>query len=216
MSWSEAERLEVVETFREVGPDAPTLCEGWRSRHLLAHLVLREQRPWAMVVDGASRREPGQEPVLGATAESAATPEGYAALLERFAAGPGRLSPVGWMGDRANLVEYVVHHEDVRRAGDTPAEPRVLEAPVVREVWRHLTPMAKLAARRSPVGVVLVVPGGPRAVVRRRPDAVALTGDPVELALYLMGRTEVAEVEFDGLPDVVERFRATFEGDSAA
>ena len=27
------------------GPDEPTLCEGWNTRDLAAHLVLRESRP---------------------------------------------------------------------------------------------------------------------------------------------------------------------------
>ena len=29
----------------EVGPDAPTLCEGWLTADLAAHLVIRERRP---------------------------------------------------------------------------------------------------------------------------------------------------------------------------
>ena len=31
--------------FDETGPDGPTLCEGWQTRDLAAHLVLRERRP---------------------------------------------------------------------------------------------------------------------------------------------------------------------------
>ena len=51
LSWSEAERHALAATFREVGPGAPTLCEGWRSEDLLAHAVIRETRPWVIALD---------------------------------------------------------------------------------------------------------------------------------------------------------------------
>lgn len=45
MSVAQRERAALVDTMREVGPDAPTLCEGWTTRDLAAHLVIREYRP---------------------------------------------------------------------------------------------------------------------------------------------------------------------------
>jgi hypothetical protein len=36
------ERLELCDLLLELGPDAPTLCEGWTTADLAAHLVLRE------------------------------------------------------------------------------------------------------------------------------------------------------------------------------
>src|SRR6202007_499940 len=44
MSAARRERSALVETLRRVGPDAPTLCEGWTTRDLAAHLVVRERR----------------------------------------------------------------------------------------------------------------------------------------------------------------------------
>ena len=44
MSVAQHERAALVETLRSVGPDAPTLCGGWTTRDLTAHLVLREYR----------------------------------------------------------------------------------------------------------------------------------------------------------------------------
>ena len=38
-------RRTLCEVFDDVGPDAPTLCEGWATRDLAAHLVVRETRP---------------------------------------------------------------------------------------------------------------------------------------------------------------------------
>ena len=49
------ERADLCDLFRAVGPDAPTLCEGWTTRDLAAHLVVRERRPDAVAkVEAAS------------------------------------------------------------------------------------------------------------------------------------------------------------------
>ena len=40
-----AERHALCDLLIEVGPDAPTLCEGWSTFDLAAHLVVRERRP---------------------------------------------------------------------------------------------------------------------------------------------------------------------------
>ena len=45
MSYSREERLALCALLDETGPDAPTLCEGWTTGDLAAHLVLRERRP---------------------------------------------------------------------------------------------------------------------------------------------------------------------------
>ena len=44
MTAAQRERSALVSTFRQVGPDAPTLCAGWTTRDLAAHLVVRERR----------------------------------------------------------------------------------------------------------------------------------------------------------------------------
>lgn len=207
MRWSEAERHALAATFRAVGPGAPTLCEGWRSENLLTHLVVREARPWVALLDGASRPEPGAEPRQAEIADAASTPGGYRALVEELVASDG-LRPTRRLGDAVNLVEFVVHHEDLRRAGDRPQPPRRLPAAMQAAVWARLRPMARMAVRRSPVGVVLVSSTGPRAVVRRGPDSVALVGGPVELALYLLGRQDQAEVEVLGTPRTRDAFVA--------
>ena len=48
MSIAQRERSALIEIMRAVGPDAPTLCEGWTTRDLAAHLVVRERRPDAL------------------------------------------------------------------------------------------------------------------------------------------------------------------------
>ena len=44
MSIAQRERAALVDTMRTVGPEAPTLCDGWNVRDLAAHLMIREYR----------------------------------------------------------------------------------------------------------------------------------------------------------------------------
>ncbi len=43
-----SERACLCDVLTEFGEDAPTLCEGWLTRDLAAHLFVRERRPLAM------------------------------------------------------------------------------------------------------------------------------------------------------------------------
>ena len=65
MTWIDLEREALDAAFRTAGPDAATLCTGWATRHLLAHLVQGENQPLANIVDQLSRRPPGEEKHLG-------------------------------------------------------------------------------------------------------------------------------------------------------
>ena len=48
------ERARLADLLDEVGPDAPTCCEGWTTAHLAAHLVVRDGRPDALPGFGLS------------------------------------------------------------------------------------------------------------------------------------------------------------------
>lgn len=41
---AQRERLLLADLLERSGPDAPTLCDGWRTRDLAAHVVVRERR----------------------------------------------------------------------------------------------------------------------------------------------------------------------------
>ena len=45
MSIAKEEREEICDTLLALGPDQPTLCVGWTTHDMIAHLVLRERRP---------------------------------------------------------------------------------------------------------------------------------------------------------------------------
>ncbi|RYV52683.1 TIGR03085 family metal-binding protein [Pengzhenrongella frigida] len=212
MTWHEIERSALVSALTEVGPDAPTLCEGWRSRHLAAHVVLRETAPLVaagIVVPPLAGRT---ERAIDDLASSATRADSYAQLVARIAAGAPRWNPMSWAAERANLLEFFVHTEDVRRGAGLDT-PRVLDADHAEALWQHLVHSASRHYRRAPCGVVLVVPGGPRRAVRRTPrdgGTVVVRGEVGELALHAFGRGTAARVHVLGDPaDVAALNRAT-------
>jgi uncharacterized protein (TIGR03085 family) len=197
---SSDERAALCDLLAKLGPGQPTLCAGWQTGDLAAHLVLRERRPDAGAgvlggpLAGYTRRVQGR--LL------ARTP--FARLVDMIRTGPPRLSmfALPGMDERANMVELFVHHEDIRRA--QPAwEPRDINAELADELWRRLR-LARLLLRRAPVGVELVRadagnrPGRVRITARAKTPVVTVTGDPAELTLWTMGRTSAADVRLDG------------------
>ena len=205
MGWAAREKQALVATLRQADPDADTLDAGWDVRRLLAHLVQREQGPVAMITDALARKPPGQEPGLSRLCAGASSASGYDELVSRFDAGPPRWSPMSWASEKINLVEYVVHHEDIRRGGDQPAPPRSLDADQERTIWGQLGMFARLGLRSAPDGVVLATPDG-RTQTPKRGEGVVLTGAPSELALFVSGRREPAQVDVTGSAGAVARF----------
>ncbi|MDR4532508.1 TIGR03085 family metal-binding protein [Glutamicibacter sp. PS] len=193
-----ASRIALAEALLAAGPDAPTLCEGWRSRHLAAHLVLRENS-WlsaGTVIGPLSGR---LEKKIDQLAESARRPESYTALVRRFRLGPAKLSPFSLpaVADAANISEFFVHTEDVRRAR-AQWTPRVLDADYERILWRSLTRQGSLLYRKAKFGVMLALPDGRRFAARKGDNAVVITGTVSELMLHAYGRTSKSLATFEG------------------
>ncbi len=98
-----------------------------------------------------------------------------------------------------NLLEYLIHHEDVRRAADGWV-PRVLPTQRQAAVWSRLRVGARLTLRAVPVPVRLVWPDHGEVSVGRGDAAVTVSGPPEELALVAFGRQQVARVDYEGRP----------------
>lgn len=197
------ERRALCDLFDEVCPDAPTLCGGWTTRDLAAHLVVRERRPDAAagILLPALR---GYTASVQDTVAQRPWPE----LVELVRGGPPFWSPLRMplFVDAVNTVEFFVHHEDVRRAA--PGwEPRPPDARRDGALWHTVQTVGRLSYRGSPVMIVLRRPGGAEQTVRRGTGTVTITGEPGELLLHAYGRDE-ARVELDGVPDDV----ATVQG----
>lgn len=213
MQFVEPSREVLAETLLAAGPGAPTLCEGWRTQELAAHLYLREHnprvglgmvlKPWRKATDKA----------IAALAADSSTPAAFAELVEKFRAGPPKMSLFAWKPiDRtANLIEFFVHTEDVRRATDRWA-PRALDADYSEALWAELVKRAAILYRSVDLGIVLVDPQGPRHVAKRAPVSVAIIGEPGELAMHANGRTGQALVTFEGQPDAVALLQTAVVG----
>ncbi|CAM5423266.1 TIGR03085 family metal-binding protein [Streptomyces fumanus] len=204
-TFAKRERLLLADLLETAGPDAPTLCEGWRTRQLAAHLVVRERRPDAaggnMIKPLASRLDRVME-------EYAAKP--YEELIRLLRSGPPRFSPFSLkqVDEAANTVEFYVHAEDVRRAQPDWA-PRELDGVFQDALWSRLERIVRLLGRGIPTGLVLRRPDGRTAVAHRGTPVVTVTGEPSELLLFAFGRQSAAAVGLDGDKDAIARLHET-------
>lgn len=213
MSYARAERAALAALLHETGPDGPTLCEGWRTRDLAAHLVLRERRP-----DAAAGVLGG--PLAGHTArvqQAFLDRYSYSELVTLFESGPPRLSvfAIPAADEAANAVEFFVHHEDVRRAADGWTE-RPLDPGFAEMLWKRLK-AARIMLRAAPTGVVLARENGGKLdlIVAKSTGpaasagpSVTVTGSPAELTMWVMGRGRAAHVKLDGTDEAVARLAA--------
>lgn len=210
MLFAHLSREVLAETLLAAGPGSATLCEGWRTEDLAAHLYLREHRPitalGAVVGPLAKHTDAAIRQLAGRSAKS---PE-YGRLVHDFLAGPPRLSPlrVPRVDEGANVVEYFIHTEDVRRATDRWA-PRALDKDYSDALWNHLIRRAGLLYRGVDAGIILVNPSGARHVVKRAAVSAAIVGEPAELLMHASGRRSHALVTFEGRADVVARLQRT-------
>ncbi len=205
-----AERDALADLLLRVGPEAPTLCDGWTTRDLAAHLVLRASR--ADAVGGIV--VPAIRPWLERVQERIA-----ARPWEKLVA-QVRRRPIwapGGLDERANLVEYLVHHEDIRRA-QPDWKPRELAEDAARALWPGVKLRARLALRRTPARVSVSGPGQPETISGGRRDlppqapTVDLSGEPPELLLFLFGRQAHAHVSLSGPEEITARMRTARYG----
>jgi uncharacterized protein (TIGR03085 family) len=199
------ERNALATLLDEVGPEAPTLCEGWTTRDLAAHLVSRERRADAAI--GLAVK-----PLAGHTAsvQRSYARRPYGELVQQVRDGAPRWSAFGWPGvDRlVNTTEYLVHHEDVRRAQPGWA-PRALPTTVQDGLWQAVKGRAKLSLHGTSFGVTLTRPDGESIVARSGEPMAVLTGEPAELLLFLFGRRDHARVDLSGPPEALDQLAGT-------
>lgn len=201
------ERLELCDLFDELGPSVPTLLEGWTARDLAAHLVLRERD----LVAGPCLVLPGP---FGRFAErrraGLARRQDFSWLIARIRSGPPvGFFRIGWVRAMANLNEFFVHHEDLRRANGRGA--RSLTLAMDAALWRNVRRGSRFLSRRlDGVGLEIRWAGTNERVMAVAGDpAAVLTGEPGELLLYVFGRRAAAQVEVNGPPDAVAAVHRT-------
>jgi uncharacterized protein (TIGR03085 family) len=201
-SLAQQERKTVCELFVALGADAPTLCEGWLTADLAAHLVVRERRPDS----GPGLVWP---PLAGHTdkvrrAVRDRTP--WDRLVETVRRGPPLfLRP---FDGPMNTVEFFIHVEDVRRAQDG-WEPRPISPELADALWARMGPGGM--AKKVPATVAITSPGRTEKVAGAG-ARLTLAGDPGELTLFGAGRQGAARVEISGDEALVAQLRAASLG----
>jgi uncharacterized protein (TIGR03085 family) len=194
------ERDQLCDLFLELGPEAPTLCEGWATLDLAAHLVMREHDPRSgLAILGGDRFAKLEESLM-----AKGRAKGYEHLVERLRSGPP-LVPWRLPGLRTllNLNEWFVHHEDVRRANGLG--PRADRPDLDAALWELTGRTAKMAVRGvKGAGVVIDAPGHGQRTLKQAEPLVTVTGGPQELVLFVNGRRDAARVELTGDPAGLE------------
>jgi len=201
-SLAQQERNTLCDLFVERGSDAPTLCEGWLTADLAAHLVARERRPdsgpglvWpplAAYTDSVRRAVRDRTP--------------WEKLVENVRHGPPLL--LRPFDGPMNTVEFFIHVEDVRRAQDG-WEPRPISPELADALWARVGPGGM--AKKVGATIVITSPGrqdkesgtGPRLI---------LAGQPGELTMFGAGRQRSAKVEISGDAELATQLRCASLG----
>ena len=135
-------------------------------------------------------------------------------MIKTFRDGPPILSvsAIPVVGDRFNLGEFFIHHEDIRRAQPEWA-PRENNKELDDALWNPLKMMGRLLFRKSPVGVTLRSAGRDDIVVKKGERGVVLVGLPGEIVIHGYGRPlDKVHVVVQGDPADVEAFEASPRG----
>jgi uncharacterized protein (TIGR03085 family) len=194
-SFTDSERAQLAGLLAELGPHAPTLCEGWTTAHLAAHLAVRDRRPDALPGYGLEMLPGGRRLAWWShrleNRLRASRP--YAEVVDRVRAGPPPWAPMAWpaVAQLLNVSEYAIHHEDVRRAQPGWAARRLSRAEQ-DQLWRASALYARRAAGRR--GLVLRRSDVPAEERRIGAGGRTVTGEPLELLLWAAGRRDAAHV----------------------
>ncbi len=195
MSFASRQRAALADLLDELGPFAPTECEGWQTQDLAAHLYVREHKLSALPGIGLDRFAEKTSQVQNQVLHSMDYPD----LVEE-------IRTVGWimrpLDALVNTSEFFIHHEDVLRAN---GRSQTLTAKEQQELWPLVTVMARrvqtkagdqLRITRSDTGLEKQIGTGERII--------HLRGLPSELLLHLTGRDSNVELIAD--PPVLDNW----------
>jgi uncharacterized protein (TIGR03085 family) len=197
------ERRALADLLLAAGPDAPTLCEGWTTRDLAAHLVVRDRRADAAAGVLIPRFAAHTERLRRAVAAKA-----YPEVVDEVRKPPW-WSPVSnpLTHEVANALEFFIHHEDVRRARPE-WQPRTLGSDHQRALWGATKLTARMGLKKLHAPVAVRAPGFGTLQVGDGTPQATLVGEPGELVLFLSGRQRAARVQVEGAPELTKRLKS--------
>lgn len=199
---AQEERQTLCDLLVELGPEAPTLCAGWVTADLAAHLVVRERRPdsgpglvWPPLA--------GHTDKIRRSVRDRTSWEDLVATVRRGP--PFLLRP---FDGAMNTIEFFIHVEDVRRTqsgwAERPISPELADA-----LWARVGPGGM--AKKVHASIVITSPGRPAKQGGDGPR-LTLTGDPGELTLFGAGRQQAAMVDVAGDAELAAQLRTASLG----
>lgn len=193
------ERDELCDTLEYLGPEVPTLCEGWNAYDLAAHLVSRETdlRTIPGVMMGG---------LLGRFTERKrleVKERPFGDLVATLREGPPALFRLPF-SVALNVPENWIHHEDIRRANGEGPRPMAKETEDALWLSLGLTTRAVLLGVRG-IGIEVAPVGRAVRRMRRGSPVARITGEVGEIVLYLSGRKSASQVEISGTEDAIDR-----------
>lgn len=200
---AEREREDLADFLGTLTPeqwDAPSLCEGWRVRDVVAHVISYDRLGALGLVKrfAQGRLLLSRVNQLGVAEMQSASPDELLAQLRRHTKPRGLTSA---FGDRVALVDGLVHHQDIRRPLGMPRQvprerlekalPFAVIAPPLRVGW-HVRGVRLVAAdldwaagrgpeARGPGETLLMTIAGRRGVAQE------LTGPGKEILVQRLG-----------------------------
>lgn len=216
---------DLVEDLTDEQWAAETMCQGWDTGDVVAHLLVREREPWAsagLLVPPlawlhesrmASRKQSGRE-----------------AMQQRLREGPPTLATLGIVG-RIQVGEDYIHTEDIRRGGaaDVPGRSRADlkpddgtgDAATDEILWEAVGRFSLQTLGGIEADGTIALTDGQRSrayalggrLARRAHEAdpdrtVTVAGPMGELLLFTTGR-HGARVEITGPDDLIEALRTS-------
>ncbi|MDO4928483.1 MAG: TIGR03085 family metal-binding protein [Corynebacterium sp.] len=192
MNVAEAERHSLASDFRQFGPHADTLCEGWQAKDLLIHLIIRENTPWLL--------GPGLQSKLQRRMAQLESQDFESLISQWDSQCYPKYLPLKFADRWINCVEHWVHHEDLRRAQGL--QPRELDAATMAALYKNAKLMRFMIHNPHPVvvepaGFTRIVAADRKGVVDRGDTVVHVRGEIGEIVLWIFGRPSDVTIEGD-------------------
>lgn len=195
MSFAKRQRAALTDLLDELGPFAPTQCEGWQTQDLAAHLYVREHKLGALPGIGLERFAEKTEQIQNRALHSM----DYPTLVEEIRTPGWIMRPLDGL---VNTSEFFIHHEDVLRAN---GRSQTLTAKEQQELWPLVQVMARRVQAKAGDQLRLTrTDKGEEKQIGTGERTIHLSGLPSELLLHLTGRDSDVELVAD--PPVLDNW----------
>ena len=202
MNLAATQRQQLCDLLLDLGPLAPTECEGWRAQDLAAHLWVREHRADALPGIGLKRFAGRTDQVQAAALHR----HGFQRLVGDLRRPGVLMRPLDGI---VNVAELTIHHLDLARANGRVV---VFTDAEQKQLWRYASMFGRMTARGFGGRLMLEPTGLPQLAIGTGDRPVHLVGAPSELLFFLSGRTGAANVELIGDDDAVAKLKDSIRG----